>query len=115
MCFEYCTNLFSSIHIFEAARRYFGHVAGSLGWETHKLAPLSFRGATYSGVFTLLPLLTGTGRAHHSEIMREATLLAKADKLVPLLDPRHFMLASAMKPHEAVKDRSARQADRRHW
>src|SRR5262249_34946299 len=43
----------------------FGHVVSALGWGTHALAPLSFRAASYSGVFTLLPLLTGEGRAHH--------------------------------------------------
>jgi NADPH2:quinone reductase len=42
---------------FEAVRRYTGHVVSCLGWSTHSLAPLSFRGATYSGVFTPLPLL----------------------------------------------------------
>ena len=47
---------------FNAVRR-FGHVVSSLGWGTHALAPLSFRAATYSGVFTLLPLLTGEGGA----------------------------------------------------
>jgi len=33
-----------------------------LGWGSHSLAPLSFRAATYSGVFTLLPMLIGKGR-----------------------------------------------------
>jgi NADPH2:quinone reductase len=42
---------------FHAVRR-FGHVVSALGWGTHALAPLSFRAATYSGVFTLLPLLS---------------------------------------------------------
>src|SRR5262249_55597675 len=46
---------------FSAVKR-FGHVVSCLGWGTHALAPLSFKGATYSGVFTLLPLLTGEGR-----------------------------------------------------
>ena len=32
-------------------------------------------------VFTLLPLLTGEGREHHGEIMREAPKLAEAGKL----------------------------------
>ncbi|MGW1449022.1 alcohol dehydrogenase catalytic domain-containing protein, partial [Micromonospora sp. NPDC002411] len=40
---------------FAAVRTYHGHVVSALGWGTHSLAPLSFRGATYSGVFTLLP------------------------------------------------------------
>jgi NADPH:quinone reductase-like Zn-dependent oxidoreductase len=76
---------------FTAVRR-FGHVVSALGWGTHALAPLSFRAASYSGVFTLLPLLTGEGRAHHGEIMREATLLIEAGKLRPRIDPRRFTL-----------------------
>ena len=39
---------------FASVRRHTGHVVSILGWGTHSLAPLSFRGATYSGVFTLL-------------------------------------------------------------
>jgi NADPH:quinone reductase-like Zn-dependent oxidoreductase len=80
---------------FAAARTYTGHVVTSLGWGTHSLAPLSFRGATYSGVFTLLPLLTGKGRPHHGEIMQEAAKLAAGGKLRPILAPRTFGLAQA--------------------
>ena len=75
---------------FEAVRMYGGHVVSCLGWGTHKLAPLSFRAATYSGVFTLIPMITGRGRAHHGEIMEEATRLADAGRLAPLMDARHF-------------------------
>jgi len=78
---------------FVAARCYGGHVVSSLGWGTHALAPLSFRAATYSGVFTLMPLLTGKGREHHGEIMAEATKLADAGKLRPVLSAQRFMLA----------------------
>ncbi|WP_077037624.1 zinc-binding dehydrogenase [Pelomonas sp. KK5] len=76
---------------FQAVRRYTGHVLSSLGWGSHSLAPLSFRGASYSGVFTLLPLLTGEGLAHHGEILREAAALAEAGLLRPRLDPRRFV------------------------
>ena len=55
---------------FNAVRR-FGHVVSSLGWGSHLLAPLSFRAATYSGVFALHPLLTGECRKHHGELLRE--------------------------------------------
>lgn len=75
---------------FQAVRRYTGHAVSCLGWGTHALAPLSFRGATYSGVFTLLPLLTGEGRAHHGEILVQAAALAEQSKLVPLLHERRF-------------------------
>jgi len=87
---------------FRAVRRYTGHVVSSLGWGTHALAPLSFRGASYSGVFTLLPLLTGEHRAHHGEILREATALADAGLLKPRLDPLRFTLESAAQAHARV-------------
>jgi len=93
-------------HSFNAVRR-FGHVVSALGWGTHALAPLSFRAGTYSGVFTLLPLLTGEGRAHHGEIMAEATRLAEEGKLHPRLDPRRFTLSNAADAHGAIEDRSA--------
>ena len=85
----------------------FGHVVSALGWGTHALAPLSFRAASYSGVFTLLPMLTGEGRAHHGDILREATKLIEAGKIVPRLDPRHFSFATIEQAHAAVEDGSA--------
>jgi NADPH:quinone reductase len=88
---------------FSAARTYGGHVVSCLGWGTHKLAPLSFRAATYSGVFTLLPMLSGKGRANHGHILREAAKLIEAGKLLPLMDPRRFDLDSAMEAHEEVE------------
>jgi NADPH:quinone reductase len=91
---------------FKAVSR-FGHVVSALGWGTHALAPLSFRAATYSGVFTLLPMLTGEGRAHHGEILREATRLVEAGKIVPRVDPRHFSLAAVDEAYRAVEGRSA--------
>jgi NADPH2:quinone reductase len=91
---------------FSAVRR-FGHVVSALGWGTHALAPLSLRAATYSGVFTLLPLLTGEGQAHHGDILREATSLVEAGTLYPRLDPRRFDLSSAGEAHSAIEDQSA--------
>jgi NADPH2:quinone reductase len=93
---------------FEAARRYGGHVVSCLGWGTHKLAPLSFRAATYSGVFTLLPMITGRGRAHHGEILEAAARLAEAGQLVPLMDARRFTLEEATSAHEAIETGTAR-------
>jgi NADPH:quinone reductase-like Zn-dependent oxidoreductase len=86
---------------FQAVRR-FGHVVSSLGWGTHLLAPLSFRAASYSGVFTLLPLLTGEGRDHHGEILAEATRLVEAGKIIPRLDPRQFDFATIADAYQAV-------------
>ena len=92
---------------FTAVRR-FGHVASALGWGTHALAPLSFRAGSYSGVFTLLPLLTGEGRMHHGEILAEATRLAETGQLTPLLDPRRFTLDTVDEAYRAMTDGTAR-------
>jgi NADPH2:quinone reductase len=93
---------------FEAVRTYTGHVVSSLGWGTHALAPLSFRGATYSGVFTLLPMLTGRGREHHGEILREVAALVDEGALRPLLDETRFGLGAAAEAHRLVESGSAR-------
>lgn len=77
---------------FKALKTYNGHVLSILGWGTHNLAPLSFRGATYSGVFTMLPLITGKHRAHHGAILKEATLLAEAGQLKPMVDANRYTL-----------------------
>ncbi|MGW4464317.1 zinc-dependent alcohol dehydrogenase family protein [Micromonospora sp. NPDC004704] len=89
---------------FTAVRTYTGHVVSALGWGTHSLAPLSFRGATYSGVFTLMPMLTGQGREHHGEILREASALADTQALRPLLDPRRFTLSTVDDAHAIVEN-----------
>lgn len=77
---------------FKAVKPYTGHVLSCLGWGQHSLAPLSFKSATYSGVFTLAPLLSGKGREHHGEILREAAALADAGQLKIRVDQRHFAL-----------------------
>jgi NADPH:quinone reductase len=75
---------------FGAVKHYTGHVVSCLGWGVHALAPLSLRAASYSGVFTLLPLLTGSGRANHGHILREAAELADRGQLKPLLAEHRF-------------------------
>jgi NADPH:quinone reductase len=88
---------------FLAVKIYTGHVVSCLGWGTHKLAPLSFRAATYSGVFTLLPMLSGMNRHHHGNILRKATALAEAGKLKPLLNAERFTFQTALEAHQAVE------------
>ncbi len=46
-----------------------------------------------------IPLITGEGRAHHGEILREAAELADAGKLKPLIDPNRFTFAQATEAH----------------
>ena len=93
---------------FQAARLYGGHVVSCLGWGKFALSPLTARAATYSGVFTLLPLLTGEHHARHGAILREANKLIEAGKLQVRLDPRRFTLSTAHDAHAAQIDGSAR-------
>jgi len=88
---------------FTAVKRYTGHVLTALGWGSHSLAPLSFRGATYSGVFTLYPLISGEGRKHHGEILAQVASLAEAGKLKPLLNERQFSTAEIAAAHTLVE------------
>jgi len=93
---------------FTAARVHTGHVVSALGWGEHSLAPLSFRGATYSGVFTLLPMLTGEGREHHGEILEQIAALADAGKLTPLVDARHFTFETIADAYSAIETGTSR-------
>lgn len=88
---------------FVAAKRYTGHVVSCLGWGSHSLAPLSFRGASYSGVFTLLPLITGESRAHHGKILAQAAALAEAGKLRPLLSEQRLSIKDIGAAHAFVE------------
>ncbi|MGV8921185.1 MAG: zinc-dependent alcohol dehydrogenase family protein [Pseudomonas sp.] len=92
---------------FTAARFNGGHVVSCLGWGTHSLAPLSFRAATYSGVFTLLPLLSGKGRARHGEILRAAAQLIEAGAVKPVMDKHHFTLETAQAAHDLLASGAA--------
>ena len=89
---------------FKAVKTYHGHVISILGWGTHSIAPLSFRGGTYSGVFTLIPLITGKHRAHHGEIMKEATALIEAGKLRPMVDPTAYSFENVEDAYKAVAE-----------
>ena len=84
------------------AVRFHGHVVSCLGWSPHALAPLSFRGASFSGVFTLLPLLTDEGRAHHGDILRQTAKLVEAGELLPRVDGRRFTLHTVCDAYRAI-------------
>jgi NADPH:quinone reductase-like Zn-dependent oxidoreductase len=88
---------------FTAVKRYTGHVVSCLGWGTHAHAPLSFRGATYCGIFTLMPLLTGTGQKHHGDILRHAAALADSSRLRPLLSEERFAANQIEVAHALVE------------
>ena len=87
---------------FASVKRYTGHVVSCLGWGSHSLAPLSFRAATYSGVFTLLPLLTGVGRSNHGQILHRAAELAERHQLKPLMAEEQFGQNDIARAYDAV-------------
>jgi NADPH:quinone reductase len=92
---------------FQAVRRY-GHVVSCLGWGPHALAPLSFKEATYSGVFILPPLLSGEGRRHHREILEQTRCLIESGQLAPVLDERRFTLSTMCDAYRTIKAGAAR-------
>src|SRR5262249_2565590 len=47
------------------------------------------------------------GRAHHGEILVQASRLVEAGALVPLVDPRRFSLASVESAHNSLRNRDA--------
>ena len=59
-------------------------------------------------MFTLLPLLTGKGREHHGDIMREATKLAEAGKLIPNIDVRAFTMKMVEEAYGLMDSQQAR-------
>lgn len=77
----------------------YGHVLSCYAFAEHNLAPGSLRCATLSGVYVLYPMISGTGRAHHGDILREATRLVEEGKVKPLLDEREYHFSDALKAH----------------
>ncbi|KFF18671.1 zinc-dependent alcohol dehydrogenase family protein [Chryseobacterium sp. JM1] len=92
---------------FLAVKQYMGHVASILGWSTHSLAPLSFRNAKYSGVFTLYPLLSGERKKHHGDILKKAALLLETGKVKVQLHPQSYSLEQADEAYSLLESGKA--------
>lgn len=91
---------------FEAIAHY-GHIASCAAFGEHALATGSLRCATLSGVFVLLPMLSGERRAHHGEVLRKVTQLVEAGRVAAIVDARRFDLDSAMAAHALVEQGGA--------
>lgn len=89
------------------AIKHYGHITSCYAFGEFNIAPSSLRCATISAVFVLLPLLSGEGRAHHGEILRQLTQFVEDGKLRPVVDHRRFTLESAIEAHDAVESGSA--------
>ncbi len=87
--------------------KYYGHITSCAAFGEHQLASSSLRCATLSGVFILLPMLTGKRRSHHGEVLAIATKLVEEGKLRPIVDPRHFNLEQTIEAHNAVENGTA--------
>ncbi len=98
----------TTLHASFTAVKLYGHVVSALGRGTHSLAPLSLRGTTFSGVFTLLSLITGEHRSRHGSIPAQAALLVDANKLRPLVSEKRFSIADIAATH-ALVDRAPRE------
>ncbi|MBO9203904.1 MULTISPECIES: zinc-dependent alcohol dehydrogenase family protein [Niastella] len=92
---------------FNGVKQY-GHVVSIIGRGTHSLAPLALRGATYSTVFTLIPLLFDNGRAHHGEILQQATKLIEAGLVKPDVSPAVYSLETATAAYEELKGKTGK-------
>ncbi|WP_264524633.1 zinc-dependent alcohol dehydrogenase family protein [Flavobacterium sp. N502536] len=89
------------------AIRHYGQIASCYAFGTHNLATGSLRSASLHGVFVLHPMISGEGRKHHGDILKEATKFIEEGKLKPIIDPRKFTLDNAIEAHKAVSDGSA--------
>lgn len=90
---------------FKAVKQYSGHVLSCLGWGSHSLAPLSFKSATYSGVFTLVPLQENSGRSNHGFIVSQASSMLLRGLLKVRRDLRVFDLERSEDAHEYLSQK----------
>jgi NADPH2:quinone reductase len=89
------------------AIRHYGQISSCYAFGTHTLATSSLRSASIHGIFVLHPMISGEGRKHHGDILKQTTKLIEEGKLKPLIDHRKFTLDNAMEAHKAVSDGSA--------
>lgn len=77
-----------------------GQVITIVARSTHDLTPMHQRGLSLHAVFMLLPMLTGKGRAHHGDILRQIAKWVDEGQIKPLIDPTRFTLHDINAAHE---------------
>lgn len=55
----------------------------------------------------LIPMLHGTGRAHHGEILSQLAQLVDAGKVRPLLDSKSFSFSDVAEAHQYAESAQA--------
>ncbi|GAB4201704.1 MAG: zinc-dependent alcohol dehydrogenase family protein [Wenzhouxiangellaceae bacterium] len=78
-----------------------GQVISIIGHNQHDLSPMHTKGLSLHLVFMLLPMITGQGRAHHGEILRQVAELVDAGRLKPLLNQQRYRFAEVNEAHAA--------------
>lgn len=73
-----------------AAAKVNGSVVTIIAMNQHDLSPMHLKGLSLHVVFMLIPMLYGTGRAVHGEILRLAAGMVDSGTLRPLVDPEQF-------------------------
>ena len=76
-----------------------GTVVSTVSLSKQDLTLLHAKGLTLHLVYMLLPMLSGTGRVRHGEILSEVTRLTDAGQLRPLIDSRAFSFADVAAAH----------------
>lgn len=87
---------------FEAARP-LGQVMTIVARYSADLSLMHSKGLTLHVIFMLIPLLSGEGRAHHGEILRELSSRVEAGEVKPLLDDSRFSLTEISAAHTRLE------------
>ena len=85
-----------------------GVVSTTVSRSTNDLTPLHNKGLSFHVVFMLIPLLYNLDRKHQGEILRKTALLADEGKIVPLIDPKTFLISEVAHAHEYLESGKAK-------
>ncbi len=77
-----------------------GTVVSIVSLSSQDLTLLHAKGLTLHLVYMLIPMLSGVGRAYHSEILSKLAQLVDEGKMRPLLDSKIFNIAEVAAAHE---------------
>ena len=80
-----------------------GQVIGIVGKNEHNLAPMHRKGLSLHLVYMLLPMLTGTGRPHHSFILKKVAEWVDQGAVKPLVHQERFQFGRANEAHALFK------------
>jgi NADPH2:quinone reductase len=85
-----------------------GRVAAIAARSTHDLSQLHAKGLSLYIVFSLLPILTGKGKAAQRSLLEDLARRVDAGELRPILDPRRFSFSEAAEAHRYFESGAAR-------